>query len=209
MMLDHFILGLDGFVRTVFPPVNRTSSRVNPAQEIPTPRLNPQEQRHVAGLMRVNHAGEVCAQALYLGQALIAQHNTIQDQMTIAAKEEIDHLAWCEQRLKELSAQTSALNGFWYIGSFMLGVIAGCAGDRWSLGFVAETERQVSAHLQHHIDQLSVEDMKTRVILTQMAYDEKQHALNAEKSGGLPLPWIIRQGMRIASKIMTKSSYYI
>jgi ubiquinone biosynthesis monooxygenase Coq7 len=208
MNIDHFILGLDGFFRTVFPPANRSSSRINPAQDIPAPLLNPNEQRHVAGLMRVNHAGEVCAQALYLGQALTAQQNIIQDQMKAAAKEEIDHLAWCEQRLKELSAQPSALNGFWYIGSFMLGIIAGFVGDRWSLGFVAETERQVSAHLKHHIDQLSAEDIKTRAILTQMSCDEKQHALDAEKAGGLTLPWLIRQGMCIVSKVMTKSSYY-
>lgn len=209
MVIDNLITGFDGFVRTIFPPSSRTSQRPNPAQDILTPILNQKDKRHVAGLMRVNHAGEVCAQALYLGQAVTARHTTIQDQMTTAAKEEVDHLAWCEQRLKELSAQTSVLNGCWYMGSFMLGVVAGLAGDRWSLGFVAETERQVSAHLKQHIAALPLQDTKTSVILTQMELDESQHAASAERAGGMQLPWLIRQAMRLSSKMMTSSSYYL
>lgn len=208
-MVNNLILGFDGLIRVLFPPQQRSAARVNPAQELPDTVLSMHERRHVAGLMRVNHAGEVCAQALYLGQAVTARQGAIQNQMTTAAKEEVDHLAWCEQRLSELSAETSLFNICWYSGSFMLGLLAGIAGDQWSLGFVAETERQVSAHLEKHIRKLPSTDSKTKAILVQMVIDETKHATQAEQAGGRRLPWLIRGAMQWVSKIMTMTSYYL
>lgn len=159
--------------------------------------------------MRVNHAGEVCAQALYQGQALTAQLTHIKKQMSDAAAEEIDHLAWCEERLTELGSKPSLLNPFWYGGSIILGALAGFVGDKVSLGFVAETERQVSAHLQHHLQQLPAKDKKSQAILFKMKEDEEQHATTALNAGAIELPYIVKQLMRVVSKLMTKSSYYV
>lgn len=208
-IFDQLINQVDTAVRTIFPPKHRPSSRTNPGNVAITAPMSSNETRHVAGLMRVNHAGEVCAQALYQGQALTAKLPLVKTQMMEAAAEEIDHLAWCEQRLQELGNQPSKLCIFWYSGSFMLGALAGLAGDRWSLGFVAETERQVAAHLLKHLNQLPPTDMKTRVILTQMQEDEAHHAEAAHDAGAAELPAFIKFLMANVSKLMTRSSYYI
>ena len=206
--IDRLINNIDMALRTVCPPQRRASLRISPAQATPDSPLSAAETRHVVGLMRVNHAGEVCAQALYQGQALTAKLTTVKEQMIQAAQEETDHLAWCEERLDELGSQPSLLNPIWYIGSFMLGALAGLAGDRWSLGFVAETERQVSAHLQHHLEQLPIQDLKTQAILTQMQHDETQHAKLATAAGGAPLPSLLKRSMHCISKLLTRSSYH-
>ena len=167
------------------------------------------EARHVAGLMRVNHSGEVCAQALYPGQALTAKLPNVRREMEQAAIEEQDHLAWCEDRLKELDSHTSLLNPIWYGLSFGMGAIAGIAGDKYSLGFVAETERQVSLHLQHHISQLPAQDDRSRNILVQMNEDELHHRDTALNAGGVDLPIPVKITMTAISKLMTKTSYFI
>ena len=159
--------------------------------------------------MRVNHAGEVCAQALYQGQALTAQLKEVKAQMTEAAAQEVDHLAWCEQRLSELGSRPSILNPIWYGGSIALGALAGLAGDKWSLGFVAETERQVTKHLQTHQQHLPTQDVKTKAILAKMQDDEEHHAEVASKAGAAELPFFIKQLMQCVSKLLTKTSYYI
>lgn len=207
--LDTFISQFDAALRTLLPPQPRHTPRPTPAATIAAAPLTKQQQKHVAGLMRVNHAGEVCAQALYQGQALTAGLESVREKMTLAAEEEIDHLAWCEQRLNELNDSTSKLNAGWYLLSFTLGAVAGLAGDKWSLGFVAETERQVTRHLQNHLTQLPSQDEKSRAILKQMIIDETAHATNATEAGGIELPTIIKQLMTLMSKLMTKSSYHI
>lgn len=173
------------------------------------PRLSPTERKHAAGLMRVNHAGEICAQALYRGQATTAKLEHIRAQMTEAALEEIDHLAWCESRLKALNAHTSLMGPIWYGGSWMIGALAGLIGDKYSLGFVAETEKQVSLHIQKHLEKLPQQDAHSQAILNQMNEDELQHAEMAIAAGAAELPKLIRLMMCAISKIMTKSSYHI
>lgn len=163
--------------------------------------------KHIAGLMRINHAGEVCAQALYQGQALTARNNAVQAKMQEAADEEIDHLAWCETRLEELGSHTSYLNPLWYIGSLSIGMVAGIAGDRWSLGFVAETERQVVRHLTQHLTEVPETDQKTRKILEQMREDEEKHATTAVNAGAYALPGPVQFLMRCTSKVMTTLAY--
>lgn len=207
-LTDQLITHFDMAIRTVCIPKQRVCNRQSPAQTVSSSRLNREEQRHVAGLMRVNHAGEVCAQALYQGQALTAKLPTIKEQMKAAAEEEIDHLAWCEQRLSELNSAPSKLNGLWYCGSLMLGALAGLVGDRWSLGFVAETERQVAAHIQRHLAELPIHDQKTRAILTQMHEDETHHAELAQDSGAANLPILIKRLMNGVSKLLTHASYH-
>ncbi|MFY7697989.1 MAG: 2-polyprenyl-3-methyl-6-methoxy-1,4-benzoquinone monooxygenase [Legionella sp.] len=207
--LDRVLMEVDNVMRTLFIPEQRCSQRVYPAASLNDASMTQREKKHVAGLMRVNHAGEVCAQALYQGQALTAQLTNIRDQMAHAAAEEIDHLAWCEQRLRELDSHPSILNPCWYLGSFMIGLIAGSAGDRWSLGFVAETERQVTAHLANHVQRLPRQDKKTRVVLESMHEDEAQHAKLAEQSGAASLPYLVKKIMSCISNVMTKSSYYV
>ncbi|MDP1601800.1 MAG: 2-polyprenyl-3-methyl-6-methoxy-1,4-benzoquinone monooxygenase [Legionella sp.] len=206
--LDHLLNNVDLAIRTMVPPENRASKRSFPGEQLVDEPLDIAQKKHVAGLMRVNHAGEVCAQALYQGQALTAKLTTIKQQMMDAAEEENDHLAWCEQRLRDLDSYTSRLNPFWYFGSLMIGSVAGLLGDRVSLGFVAETEQQVSAHLQNHLKNLPPQDKKTRVILEQMQEDESHHALVAKDAGGVALPIFIRKLMTGVSKLMTKTSYY-
>jgi ubiquinone biosynthesis monooxygenase Coq7 len=159
--------------------------------------------------MRVNHAGEVAAQALYHGQALTARNPEVKTAMHHAAAEEADHLAWCEQRLKELQGRPSILNPVWYCGSLVLGALAGVLGDRASLGFIAETERQVEAHLREHLQRLSPQDLRSRAILTQMTHDEMQHGAKAASMGGKPMPFPITLAMRTTSKLMTRGSYWI
>ena len=208
-LLDMLLCEVDTALRTLVVPKKRHSSRANPAEGIAEPELNAKQRQHVAGLMRVNHSGEVCAQALYQGQAMTAKLTAIREQMTAAAMEEIEHLAWCEQRLTELNSHPSILNPLWYSGSFMLGALAGLAGDRYSLGFVAETERQVTNHLQKHLQLLPPEDIKTKAIISKMQEDETQHAEAASAAGAAELPYLIKQLMHGVSKLMTQSSYYL
>ena len=208
-MLDTLIAEVDNALRTLFPPAQRISTRPSPAEPLTDIALSIKEKKHVAGLMRVNHAGEVCAQALYQGQALTAHLTHIKKQMSDAAAEEIDHLAWCEERLAELGSKPSILNPFWYAGSIILGAFAGFVGDKVSLGFVAETERQVSDHLGRHLQKLPTKDKKSHAILVKMKEDEEQHAATALNAGGIELPYMVKQLMRVVSKLMTKSSYYV
>ncbi|MRX28126.1 2-polyprenyl-3-methyl-6-methoxy-1,4-benzoquinone monooxygenase [Kangiella sp. HZ709] len=198
----------DSALKTNF-GVYDAETRPNPAQTIEDSELTQTQQQHAASLMRINHTGEVCAQALYKGQALTAKLPGIRQEMEQAAQEEVDHLAWCSQRIKELNGRESLLNPIWYATSFAIGAVAGIAGDKWSLGFVAETEHQVGKHLESHLDTLPEHDNKSRVILEQMQQEELQHAENAKHHGAAELPMPIKAVMRLMSKVMTKSAYYI
>ena len=184
-------------------------ARPNPAADIPESRLSEPERREAAALMRVNHAGEVCAQALYRGQALTAHRASLHDHMLHAAAEEADHLAWCSQRLQELQDRTSYLDPVWYLGSYSLGSLAGFAGDRWSLGFVAETEHQVEQHLEGHRRRLPAVDRRSRAIVEQMQLDEARHGRQALEAGGSELPFPVRLGMRLAAKVMTTTAHRV
>lgn len=206
--LDRAIQEVDMALRTLITPENRASKRETPGKTLPENPLTAAQKKHISGLMRVNHAGEVCAQGLYQGQALTAKLAKVRQQMIEAADEETDHLAWCEQRLRELGSNTTILNPLWYTGSLMIGALAGLAGDRISLGFVAETEHQVSAHLQKHLENLPAEDEKTRLILERMQEDERHHAEMAKDAGAITLPGFIRGLMQGVSRIMTKTSYH-
>ena len=205
---DRLALGLDQALRTVFGRPH-TTERPNPAADIADCELDEKNRQHVAGLMRVNHVGEVCAQALYQGQAATARLDTVREKMQRAADEENDHLDWCEQRLDELGSHKSFLNPLWYAGSFTIGAAAGLAGDKWSLGFVVETERQVVRHLEGHLQQLPVQDEKSRAILEQMKVDEAHHATTAVQAGGAELPAPIKIAMKLMSKVMTTTAYKI
>jgi 3-demethoxyubiquinol 3-hydroxylase len=204
---DRLLMQVDKALRTVC-GAPRVTERPNPAQAHPEADLAAGERRLVAGLMRVNHAGEVSAQALYQGQALTARLTEIRGKMERAAMEENDHLAWCEQRLAELDSHTSVLGPLWYAGSFAIGAAAGWAGDKWSLGFVAETEKQVVRHLEEHLERLPEQDGKSRAILEQMKEDEAHHATAALDAGGTELPEAVKQLMRLTSKLMTTTAYY-
>lgn len=171
--------------------------------------LSPQDRTHVAGLMRVNHVGEVCAQALYQSQKLLAKTSETRALLDQAAKEEMDHMAWCEERLKELDSRPSLLNPLWYAGAFGIGLVAGLAGDRWSLGFVAETEKQVERHLDDHLEKLPEADLRSRAIVEQMRMDEIEHGASAIAAGGQELPRPIQTLMAGISKIMTTTAYKI
>ena len=171
--------------------------------------LSETERAHAAGLMRVNHVGEVCAQALYQSQKLLARDPQIQEMLNHSAQEEMDHLAWCETRLKELGSHTSYLNPFWYAGSFAIGLLAGLTGDQWSLGFVAETEKQVENHLQSHLETLPENDQQSRAIVQQMRLDEIEHGKEAIDAGGVVLPPVIQKLMQASSKFMTSTAYKI
>jgi len=205
---DRFINAFDNALRTLH-GVYSTQSRANPAGDLQEAELDESERKHIAGLMRVDHVGEICAQALYQGQALTARDETTRQHMLQAAAEETDHLAWCDDRLKELDSHTSFLNPVWYAGSFAIGAAAGLAGKGWNLGFVVETERQVEAHLEQHLNEIPEKDQRSRVILQQMKDDEVRHAENAEQAGGKPLPPPIKDGMRLASKLMTTAAYWV
>lgn len=206
--LDNLINQADYALRTVFGTAH-TTERNNPANHITDSALSEQERRHVSGLMRVNHAGEVSAQALYQGQAFTARLDTVRASMERAALEENDHLAWTEQRLRELHSHKSLLNPIWYSGSFAIGALAGVLGDKWSLGFVAETEFQVIRHLDQHLQQLPAHDTRSQAILRQMKEDEAHHATLALKGGGAALPWPVKKLMAAMSKVMTTSAYYL
>lgn len=184
-------------------------TREYPASNIEDNNLNEISRNHSANLMRVNHAGEVAAQGLYRGQALTAKLEGTKERMDQAALEELDHLSWCNKRLEELNDKPSALNPLWYGLSFGMGAIAGAAGDKWSLGFVHETEEQVVIHLKGHLDKLSSEDKKTVAILEQMSADEAKHSQEALDSGAENLPEGVKKLMSIVAKVMTKSSYYV
>lgn len=169
--------------------------------------LTPAERAHAAGLMRVNHVGEVCAQALYQSQKIVARSSETRAMLDHAAQEEMDHMAWCEERLSELGSHTSYLNPIWYAGSFGIGLLAGLAGDRWSLGFVAETEKQVEKHLSGHLETLPLADMRSRAIVDQMRRDEIEHGQSARDAGGKALPQPIKNAMETISKVMTTTAY--
>lgn len=205
---DRLVINLDQAVRTLFgrPAV---TERANPAEVLPEEELNEAERDHIGRLMRINHTGEVCAQALYQGQALTARLADVRENMERAAAEENDHLDWCETRISELGGRTSYLNPLWYAGSFMIGAAAGLAGDRWSLGFVAETEHQVEDHLADHLGQVPERDHRTRAILEQMKADEVSHATKAIEAGGAPLPAPLRLAMKLMSRVMTTTVYRV
>jgi len=207
--LDRVLIGANSMLEIAVGKSQHTASRDNPSADHGEHDLSAQERRHSAGLMRINHAGEVAAQALYQGQALTANLANVREQMTQAAREEQDHLAWCEQRLHELGDRTSWLNPLWYGGSFAIGALAGAAGDAWSLGFVAETERQVMRHLEQHLATLPTADAKSRAILEQMKIDEGQHATMAVQAGGKELPEPIKRLMGLTSKVMTSTAYWL
>jgi len=202
--IDRALIAADNALRTVFGSV--TPSRVTPGKGDTGP-ASPEDRRHVAGLMRVDHAGEICAQALYAGQSIVARDPSVRDALERAGAEERDHLAWCSERLRELDSRPSLLAPFWYAGSFALGVASGAAGDRWSMGFLVETERQVEKHLDGHIERLPAGDSRSRAILDQMREDEISHAKTGQSLGAAELPAPIKGAMRIVAKVMTETAY--
>ena len=206
--IDQILINLDTGLRTILGGVH-TTGRKNPADAATEQVLSEREKDLAGRFMRINHAGEVAAQGLYQGQALTARLPKVRAQMEHAAQEENDHLDWCKKRAAELGKRTSLLDPLWYMGSVAIGAAAGAAGDKWSLGFVAETERQVVKHLDSHLQRLAEQDEKTRAILQQMKLDEGRHATSAVKSGGAELPTPIRKAMQLASKVMTKTAYWL
>ncbi|HHR0445890.1 TPA: 2-polyprenyl-3-methyl-6-methoxy-1,4-benzoquinone monooxygenase [Pseudomonas aeruginosa] len=206
--IDRFLLQADSVLRTLL-PFSGQPARPSPAIVEPDGELSEEDTRHIAGLMRINHTGEVCAQALYQGQSLTAKLPEVREAMEEAAEEEIDHLAWCEQRIRQLGSRPSVLNPIFYGLSFGVGAAAGLVSDRVSLGFVAATEDQVCKHLDEHLAQIPQEDRKSRAILEQMRIDEEQHSSNALAAGGLRFPAPVKLGMSLLAKVMTKSTYRI
>ncbi len=206
--IDNLLIQFDQALRTLVPGSSQ-AERENPANRQAEVELEESQRRHAAALMRINHTGEVCAQALYQGQALTARLENVRASMEHAAGEEADHLAWCEQRLKELGSHTSILNPLWYTMSFAMGATAGLVGDRWSLGFVAETENQVCQHLEDHLQKLPESDQKSRAILEQMIVDERKHGESASDAGGADLPQPVKQLMAGLSEVMKKTVYRI
>jgi ubiquinone biosynthesis monooxygenase Coq7 len=204
---DELLVLLDDGLRTVC--ATASSRRANPADSLATEEIGEDERELAGRLMRVNHCGEVCAQALYRGGALVARSPQVRAKLQQAASEENDHLAWTESRLRDLDTDRSLLNPCWYAGSFAIGALAGLAGDRWNLGFVAETEGQVVAHLDRHLQRLPVKDHKSRAILGQMREDEGRHATVAIEAGAATLAPPLRTLMRFASRVMTQTSYWI
>ncbi|TBU88624.1 2-polyprenyl-3-methyl-6-methoxy-1,4-benzoquinone monooxygenase [Phytopseudomonas dryadis] len=204
--VDRLLLQADMALRTLL-PFSGQPSRPSPAIVQPETVLDEQQTRHIAGLMRINHTGEVCAQALYQGQALTARLPEVRAAMEHAADEEIDHLAWCEQRIRQLGSHPSLLNPLFYGLSFGVGAVAGLVSDKVSLGFVAATEDQVVKHLDEHLQQIPEEDGKSRAILEQMRSDEQEHASSALEAGGVRFPAPIKFGMTLMSKVMTKTAY--
>ena len=205
---DDLLMNVDQALRTLFGRPQVTE-RANPATGMADTELDEAQRDHIARLMRINHTGEVCAQALYQGQALTARDPAVRKSMQRSAAEENDHLDWCEQRVEELGGRLSLLNPLWYAGSFAIGELAGLAGDRWSLGFVAETEKQVEGHLDEHLGQVPENDRRTRVILEQMKIDEVEHGRKAREHGGVTLPAPIRSLMKATARVMTTSVYRV
>lgn len=206
---DRLLSAVDGALRTLL--ATPQAARPNPGAAVQaTPVLTDEERRLSGALMRVDHVGEVCAQALYSAQALVTKNPDLRRQFDAAAREETDHLAWTHERLQELGAHRSWLNPAWYAGSFVIGALAGkIAGDRASLGFVVETEQQVEAHLASHLDRLPAADAASRAIVDQMKADEARHAENARSAGGMDLPLPVRGLMRLAARVMTRTAHYI
>lgn len=207
-LIDRLLMQADAAMRTLIPNSSH-ASRPSPAVVEPKSTLDAEQTRHIAGLMRINHTGEVCAQALYQGQALTAKLPDIREKMEHAAEEEVDHLVWCEQRIRELGSQTSLLNPLFYGLSFAIGATAGAISDKVSLGFVAATEDQVCKHLDDHLQQIPEADRKSRAILEQMRIDEEEHATSALDAGGYRFPAPIKFGMSLMAKVMTSSTYRI
>ncbi len=205
--MDRILGTVDSALRTLFSTPRAT--RPCPTVAADDTHLGADERRHAAALMRVNHVGEVCAQALYTAQALATRDPELRAHLQKASREETDHLAWTSERLEELGARTSLLNPLWYAGAFGLGLLAGRIGDRVSLGFVVETERQVEAHLQSHLDRLPAGDHASRAIVGQMKVDEAEHALQAQQAGAVELPPPVKLAMRAAAKVMTTTAHYI
>lgn len=205
--LDHYLKEAQNLLDTL----NHTpiAERSNPGKDFALPELNQEEQRISQGCMRVNHTGEVCAQALYRGQAFGTQNAHLKHHLDQAANEEADHLNWCQQRLNELNTHTSYLNPFWYGASFLIGVLAARMGDDLSLGFVEETEKQVVAHLTQHQKTLSTKDQKSLAIIKEMSLDEQRHAKNAKSEGAKELSPLLKLLMKFQSKVMTTTAYYI
>jgi len=206
--IDKLITQFDQALRTLTPGSSQPR-RVTPAETEPEQSMEDSERRLAASLMRINHTGEVCAQALYQGQSATARLADVRSAMENAANEEVDHLAWCEQRLVELNSRTSILNPIWYAMSFGVGAAAGLAGDKWSLGFVAETEQQVCEHLEDHLNKLPESDIKSKAILEQMIVDERSHGETAKAAGGVELPLPIKRLMAGMSELMKKAAYRI
>lgn len=207
-LIDRFIIEFDTALRSVVGGAN--AHRPTPGSEAnAAASMDAKQREHAAGLMRVNHVGEVCAQALYQAQKLVARNPEIRQMLDHSGQEEMDHLAWCETRLQELGSHTSYLNPIWYAGSFAIGIAAGLAGDRWSLGFVAETEKQVENHLESHLEKLPKDDQRSRAIVDQMRLDEIEHGQAAILAGGADLPELIKKVMQGVSKIMTSTAYKI
>jgi len=204
--LDRLLASANNALRTIAAPAGRPA-RKNPAGDIEETDLSDQQKTHAAGLMRVNHAGEVAAQALYQGHAMVARDPNIEQQMQRAANEEFDHLAWCEQRLSELGSRPSVLSPIWYSGAFAIGAASGILGDKWSLGFIAETEKQVCAHLDSHLEELPDNDDKSRAIVQQMRDEEEEHGENATEAGAAELPAPLQRLMQLTAKVMTNTAY--
>lgn len=205
--LDDLITAFDKGLRTVFAPAH--SVRETPGGALPDVELDAAQRQRAAALMRVNHSGEVCAQALYQGQALTARDSGARAALEQAAREETEHLAWTERRINELGGRKSLLNPLWYAGSFAIGAAAGLLGDRWNLGFLAETEHQVVRHLEGHLQRLPAEDLKSRAIVQQMRDDEERHATSALRHGGAALPAPVKAAMQASSKVMTGAAYFL
>lgn len=205
MGLDSWIISADQALRTLAGGAH--AARPSPSADEST--LSPADRKLSGALLRVDHVGEVCAQALYQAQALTARDERLRAHMQRAAEQEVDHLAWTERRLEQLGARTSLLNPLWYAGSFGIGLVAGLAGDRWSLGFVLETERQVEHHLAGHLDRLPPDDAPSRAIVEQMKHDEAEHATAAEQNGAASLPAPVKLAMRLAARVMTRTAHHI
>lgn len=206
-IIDKVILQCHNFIETIF---NQSKAqRLSPAKDLAEASLTPYEKQKSIGYMRVNHSGEVCAQALYHGQLILSQNSEVKQLLAIAAMEETDHLSWCKERIYELGGYTSYLNIFWYINAFLIGLLVGAAGDRWSLSFVEETEQQVSAHLENHLYKLPAVDLKSRSIVKQMQIDEMSHGQKAKLLGTKELPYSIKKIMSIHAKVMTTLSYWV
>ncbi|WP_345531582.1 2-polyprenyl-3-methyl-6-methoxy-1,4-benzoquinone monooxygenase [Viridibacterium curvum] len=206
-MPDDAIVAFDKMLRTLAAPAQ--SVRPVPGDSLPDCAMDDGQRREVAALMRVNHVGEICAQALYQGQALTSRDPSLRTSLEHAADEETEHLAWTAQRISELGGRTSLLNPLWYAGALGIGVVAGLAGDKWNLGFLAETERQVEAHLASHLERVPADDARTRAILDQMKQDEISHAETAVRLGAAELPAPVKGAMRLASKVMTTVAHRI
>jgi ubiquinone biosynthesis monooxygenase Coq7 len=207
LAIDSLIVGFDQGLRTLFGVAR--ALRPMPGGEVEEPNLSPEERADAAALMRVNHCGEICAQALYQGQALASDNPELRRALERAAREEEDHLAWTEQRIAELGGRTSLLNPLWYAGSLAIGFAAGRLGDAWNLGFLKETEQQVERHLQGHLGRLSAKDARTRAVVAAMQSDESGHARTAEALGARDLPQPVKAGMAAAAKVMTGVSYWV